>query len=204
MDKLLNHVMEFIYQNDEADGMDAEQAEIIRYGLEVVLLKVIFIVATLIVGILMKSFLGCLTFMVMFMPLRSYAGGYHAKTRMQCFIQSVLTIAIIIGLLKIINTYILTPLLILSLISLPFIWILAPVDTENKRLDKEECAIFKRKTRIVLILEVIVAIATYILGQNILIELKVITYTVMLAICDVALLVIVEHIKNKKAGGLKG
>jgi len=195
MDKLLNHIMAFLYQNEE---INEEQSEIVRYGLEIVILKVVFLITTLIVGIFMKSFWECLTFMILFMPLRSYAGGYHAQTRIQCFVQSMLTVTIVIGLLKVIDIYISVPLFILSLISLPFIWILAPVDTKNKRLDQDERKSFRRKTRIVLIVEITAAIVFYVLGQDIYIGLKTITYTAALTICDVTLLVIMEHIKNRK------
>ena len=191
MDKLLNHIMAFLHQNDE---IDEEQAEIIRYGLELVLLKVIFLIATLIIGILMKSFWECLTFMILFMLLRSYAGGYHAQTRMQCFIQSMLTVAIVISALKFMNIYIALTLFIIALISLPFIWLLSPVDTENKRLEEDERLTFKRKTRIVLIVQIIAAIIFWFIGW------KMIAYTAMLSFIDVALLVVTEHIKNKRTG----
>ena len=189
MDKLLDWVIKFLNQND--DEMDEEKSEIVRYGLEIVLLKVIFLIATLIVGIIMKSFIPCLAFMILFMPLRTNAGGYHAQTRMQCFIQSMLTVAIVIIGIKYINIYIAIMLLVLTVISLPFIWILSPVDTKNKRLDDEEKVIFKKKTRIILIIEIAVAVICWFA------KFELITYTAMFSIIDVALLVVAEHIKNK-------
>lgn len=192
MDKILDWVIKFLNQND--DDMDEEKAEIVRYGLEIVLLKVIFLIATLIVGIIMKSFFPCLAFMILFMPLRSNAGGYHAQTRIQCFIQSILTVAMVIIGIKYINIYIAISLLILSIISLPFIWILSPVDTKNKRLDDEEKVTFRKKTRIILITLILVAVICWFA------KLHLITYTAMFSIIDVALLVVMEHIKNVKLG----
>ena len=54
MDKLLDATMDFLYSNEE--NMDDEQAEIVRYGLELFFLKVFFFAATIIIGILMGSF----------------------------------------------------------------------------------------------------------------------------------------------------
>ena len=51
MDKLLDATMNFLYRNEE--NMDEEQAEIVRYGLELFYLKAFFFLATIAIGILM-------------------------------------------------------------------------------------------------------------------------------------------------------
>ena len=88
MEKILNKIMVFLSKEEE---LDSEQAEIVRYGLEILLLKSIFFLATLALGLLIGCFWACFLFMAFFVPLRSFAGGYHADTRKQCLIQSMLT-----------------------------------------------------------------------------------------------------------------
>lgn len=190
MDKLLNKTMEFLYKNEK---MDEEQASIIKYGLEILILKIIFFSAMLIVGLLLRSFWECLFFMALFIPLRTNAGGYHAKTRMQCFVQSILMTSVIIIMVKISNlyTYAVISLLAFAVIAIPFIWILAPIDTKNKRLDEDERRIFKKRTRIILIAEALTAIVLWF------INLKSITCTVMIVFIAVFLLMAVEDKKNK-------
>ena len=191
MEKLLNITMDFLYKNE--DGMDEEKAEIIKYGLELLFLKITFFAATMIIGALMHSFWECLIFTALFSEIRSLAGGYHANSRMQCFVQSMLTFAAVLGLLKLVKTYavILILLAVLDVVSALVIFRFAPVDTENKRLNEDENSIFKKKSRIVMLIEIAVAVIAYFIG------FQSISCSVMLALIVTAILISVELIKNK-------
>lgn len=122
MDKLLDATMNFLYRNEE--NMDEEQAEIVRYGLELFYLKAFFFLATIAIGILMGSFWESLIFTALLSGIRTMAGGFHANTRMQCFIMSMLTFVCILMILKIVAVYnvILIPLIVLAVISSIVIW----------------------------------------------------------------------------------
>lgn len=191
MNKILDMIMNYVYKDEEADE---EQCEVVRYGLEIILLKSIFTLAILVIGVIMHSFWECLIFTVLFSGIRSYAGGYHADTRIQCFIQSMATFSVVLCVLKIcnVNDLIIIPLVILFMLSAAAIIKLAPIDTENKRLDDEEKAVFKRKSRLSLFSETIIAITAYCIG------LESISYAVMLAVIVTALLLAAEVIKNRK------
>lgn len=56
MEKILNKIMVFLSKEEE---LDSEQAEIVRYGLEILLLKSIFFLATLALGLLIGCFWAC-------------------------------------------------------------------------------------------------------------------------------------------------
>ena len=143
MDKLLDATMNFLYRNEE--NMDEEQAEIVRYGLELFYLKAFFFLATIAIGILMGSFWESLIFTALLSGIRTMAGGFHANTRMQCFIMSMLTFVCVLMILKIVAVYnvILIPLIVLAVISSIVIWKFAPIDTENKPLEDDEIAVFR-------------------------------------------------------------
>lgn len=192
MDAILNKIMDFIYKNE--DDMDEEKAEIVKYGLEILLLKITFFAATLIIGALMHSFVECLIFTAFFSSIRSLAGGYHASTRLQCFIQSMLTFASVLGILKLEKVFpaIIIPLLILSVIAAIVILYFAPIDTENKRLDEDECKTFKQKSRIVMIVEIVIGAAAYFLNFSS------ITCSVMLALIVTGILMMTQLIINRR------
>lgn len=156
-------------------------------------LKITFFVATMIVGALMYSFWECLIFTALFSQIRSLAGGYHAGTRMQCFVQSILTFVAVLGILKLVKIYsvILVPMIVLALISAAIIFRFAPVDTENKRLDEDEIGIFRMKSRIVMLIEIVVAVISYFIG------FQSISCSVMLALFVTAILISVELMKHK-------
>lgn len=164
MDKFLDATMDFLYRNEE--NMDEEQAEIVRYGLELFFLKVSFFAATIIIGILMGSFWESIIFTALLSGIRTMAGGFHANTRMQCFIMSMLTFACVLMILKLVAVYnvILIPLTVLAVISSIIIWKFAPLDTENKPLEDDEIAIFRKKARIMLVIEIFISVAAYLIG----------------------------------------
>ena len=191
MEKILNITMNILYKND--DGIDEKKAEIIKYGLEIIFLKITFFASTMILGALMHSFWECLIFTALFSRIRSLAGGYHASTRMQCFVQSMLTFAAVLGVLKLVKIYsvILIPIVVLALISTAIIFRFAPMDTENKRLDEDEISAFRIKLRIVMLIEIATAVISYFIGY------ESISCSVMLALFVTAILISVELIKYK-------
>jgi accessory gene regulator B len=164
MDKLLDATMDFLYRNEE--NMDEEQAEIVRYGLELFFLKVFFFAATIIIGILMGSFLESIIFTALLSGIRTMAGGFHANTRTQCFIMSMLTFACVLMILKLVAVYniILIPLTVLAVISSIVIWKFAPIDTENKPLEDDEIAVFRKKARVMLVIEIFISVVAYCIG----------------------------------------
>lgn len=191
MDMFLNKIMDFIIHNRKIDD---EEAEIVRYGLEMAILKVTFFAAALVVSIFMNSFWQFIIFISLFSLLRSYAGGYHAQTRTRCFVQSILLIVAAIMIINITQkiTYIIVPLSVIALAAGIIIWRLAPVDSENKRLESNEKVFLRRKTRITLIAEVIIGIVSYILN------FKIVSCAVTLSITASCVLLLAEYLKTEQ------
>ena len=189
MDRILNRTIAFIEKNN---SIDAEKAEVIRYGLEVLLLKAVFYIASIAVGILMHSFWECLTFLISFSAIRSLAGGHHANTRIKCFIQSMFMLMAILAALKVLQSSLLGygVLMPIAFASAIVIWIFSPVDTENKRLTNEERKILKIKTRSILIIETVICISTYLLNYS-----KA-ACSIMLALIVTAILVVIGRVKD--------
>ena len=192
MDKLLDKTMAFLHKNQE---MDEDTSDIVRYGLELFLIKTTFSVVMLILGALLHSFWECLVFTVFFYLIRSLAGGYHADTRLKCFLQSILTFVTVILIIKVVKAYAyaIYPLLAFAVIAVFLVWLLAPIDTENKRLDDEEVAEFRKKSRVMLAIETAVAVVAFVAGFTL------VSSAVMLSLIVTAVLLLIEHIKNKHA-----
>ena len=189
MEKLIDKIF---YYFSEEDEMDTDKAEIIKYGLEIIILKSIFWITALIIGIIMGCFWESIVYLVMFAVLRSYAGGYHAKSRTRCFIQSIITIVVAMIVLKLINIYGdgSEILLILTVVFSVIIIMLAPVDTANKELETDEYIKFKKRTGMVLAVEISIILATYIFNINMLYN------TAMLAVITSGILVVTGHISK--------
>lgn len=123
------------------------------------------------IGILFGMFFQSIVFLVMFIPLRMYAGGYHAKTQIRCSIVSVCILCTIFEAVKIVPWYSWMAFIIF-VISFLTIFFLAPVENDKKRLDKLELQVYKIKTRKILILESIVAIICIFLKLRIIYKIQ--------------------------------
>ncbi|MFI3214935.1 MAG: accessory gene regulator B family protein, partial [Eubacteriales bacterium] len=86
-------------------------------------------------------------FLISFSLLRTYAGGYHCKTAIQCYFMSVGTIFAVLMIVKYTSQEYITPIsVLLLLIGVPLIWKLAPVGAKNKPLDEVEKQHYRKIT----------------------------------------------------------
>lgn len=141
--------------------------EFVRYGFELLCMKTIIYIVIIIIGIITKSIIEILAFMLAYQPLRMYCGGYHAKTRIVCIFSSILMLCFVIFLGKVIpNIYIPILSFITMLIGGIIIFLTAPVETPTKPLDKIESAVFRKRSFIVLIIIIFISIIVYLLKLN--------------------------------------
>jgi accessory gene regulator B len=95
--------------------------------------------------------------MVLYFPLRSFAGGFHSRTRLGCYITSVVLMSA--ALLSI--RYLTLSLPVYMLVMFPTalaLYILAPVEDANKPLDQIEIRVYRKRARTIVFLEGIIFI----------------------------------------------
>lgn len=117
--------------------MSKDQADYIRYGLDVMLSTLLNLLCILMVSLLMGELLLGMVFIFVFVPIRSFTGGYHADTKIRCNLSliGVLVVAIMETRMLVscrMNTVVVTNLLIYLLL----VAILAPVENHNKTLSE--------------------------------------------------------------------
>ncbi|MDE6425462.1 MAG: accessory gene regulator B family protein [Ruminococcus sp.] len=136
----------------ENNAIDDEHYEICRYGLQQGLSILLNVFTTIVIGITLGMLWQAVLFTALYIPLRSNAGGYHAKTAVQCYFYSVLLIITVLLAIK----YITIPnfiCIITLLISIIVITILAPVEDQNKPLDDIEKYVYRKRTIIIAVIE---------------------------------------------------
>lgn len=129
-----------------------EDKEIYAFGLRQGMIITANIITTLIIGTLLKMVWQTILFMILYIPLRSFAGGYHARTQFRCYILSVILIMAVLLVIKYVFIANFVSLLA-ALVSGVIIYITAPVGDINKPLDDIEIIVYKKWTRIILIIE---------------------------------------------------
>lgn len=149
-EKAVNYL---IYKN----VIDNDNLEIYQYGLGQIFSTTLNILTTLLLGIIFGEIYQSLIFVFAFMILRTYSGGYHAKTPIRCYFFTTISIAAGLSAMKfiVINRFIYLGLLILSSL---IIITLSPIGTANKPLDEIEKIIYRKKTIIVWCIETCVAL----------------------------------------------
>lgn len=121
-----------------------EDSDVYKYGLQV-LLEMIFCVGTcLLIAVIFQAFLEIGLFLLIFIPLRSYAGGLHLSSFWSCYIFSCLTFLFIVVMAELIRVPGSVNILCI-LLCIGIIFLLYPVENKNREVDKEENSYFKRK-----------------------------------------------------------
>ena len=77
--------------------VDIEQRDIYVYGLEVILLNGSLLLVFLIASLLSGTMINFLAYMIFFLPIRIFSGGFHAKSSDSCFILSTMMYGISIA-----------------------------------------------------------------------------------------------------------
>ena len=165
-----------------------EEKEIIEYGLYQGFLMLINIFTTFFLGFIFNVFWQSIIFLISYMLLRTYAGGYHANTKNRCYILSVVIMIICFFL---INNFELTIKfgVLLSAISGILIFTLAPVANDVKPLEEVEVKIYKNKARKIFVIEFAIAIIAEMLGKNS------IFCTIVLSISTTSILLALGYLK---------
>lgn len=129
-----------------------EDQELYRYGIEQGILILLNVLTALAIGLIFHCLFYVVIFSVAFVPLRSYAGGFHAKTFSRCYILSVLMLIsfCVFNKISIISKY---SFIIIYILCSIIILILSPVETKTKPLDELETKVYRKKMRFILIFE---------------------------------------------------
>lgn len=139
--------------------LTGEQRAIYRYAYEVFMNYALNMIVAIFIAIIMKAPLPVFLYLASYLPMRFYGGGYHAKTNGRCTVASAFLIFIVCLLEKVITGDFVFVLLPVSLaISGGLIFRFAPVSAPNKPLDEEETVRYRRKSRQIWLIEVVVGI----------------------------------------------
>lgn len=141
-----------------------EEKEIAIYGLKRLGIFLISIVVGVTIGVIMGNVQGVVLFLLFFIPLRIFAGGLHLPTIWMCAIASSLLIIIVAFILNISEGAWTCGIIIKEIIMAGalVIMLLAPVDTANKPLFKEE----KTRYKIISIVITVVEVALFFISHN--------------------------------------
>lgn len=169
-----------------------QDKDLYTYGLKQGLWMVMHIITTLVIGFVFGMVLESFVFMLVYIPLRTYAGGYHATTYGRCYLFSVLMISIVLrGIKTFQHIDSLTIIFIAIACTGGIIYLLGPVESENKPLSKRERKVYKQRIGMILLFLFTIELVLSISGQEKLV------ISIIMALIALVVMMIVEIIKNK-------
>lgn len=135
-------------------GQSRDQRVVLAFGLSKLTYILVNTILIYVAGLLIGDTLNCLSYFLVFFFLRTYAGGYHAHSKTTCFIVTcIIEVCAIFAIYLIrFNVFSLIACMVLSIL----IYMLAPIESVNKPLTKEEQHLYKNKTAFAVLLCVII------------------------------------------------
>lgn len=163
IERIALKITNFIFKNTE---LDSELYEVYKYGIEITISSLLNIVLIIAASIAVSDVISGVVFLTVFIPLRSFVGGYHAKTYFMCNALFLLTYLSVFYINLIASAFVegelfsrlLTVLILLGII--PII-AFAPVRNKNKQLSDKHSRVCRIIGLVVYILLSIVALALH-------------------------------------------
>lgn len=176
-----------------------DDMEAYTYGLELLIPKLVLYLLVFILAALTKTVVVSLLFVVMYMSLRKYTGGFHCKTAERCLCVSLLIhiLMITVYYLSISTTDFI--LLALSAVSSVVIVRFSPIENENRPLDNGEKHKYKVKSILFMVVILILMVASILLHISQLFYSSVCSLT-----ADAVLIILSLRRKNYEKGNIKG
>lgn len=168
-----------------------EDKDLYQYGVEQICNIILNILTTVIIGTLYGMIPEILIFMFAYIPLRIYAGGFHAKTPFRCYLCSVAIAVIALSVMKFTEIPYFICIIIVAASS-TVILKAAPIEDKNKPLDSTEKVVFRKRTVFVWLTEIVLLLLFLILKLNLFVV------PISLSMLLEGVMVILGIIKNKQ------
>lgn len=152
MERLSRKVARSLVENG---NISKEHEAVYQYAFQSVLILGINVLLSLLIGILLDRVIYCIVYLCVIIPLRSNAGGYHASNLVVCYVLSFISMITTLLMADKIGFYWMIALAIVAVASAVLIFIYAPLDTENRRLDDDEKKRTGGKARRIVITELL-------------------------------------------------
>lgn len=144
-----------------------EERAVYQYAYELLLNQAINILIAVLIAVVSGAPLPVLLFLLSYIPMRSFCGGYHADTNWGCTVVSALLICGVCWMYQNIRDgFLLTWYPLCYLISGYLVMRYAPVPDQNKPLDEEETVRYRKKSRILWGMEVVIGMIFYIVSRR--------------------------------------
>lgn len=173
----------------ESNIIKSDERELYSYGFNQGLTILLNLLTALVIGLFFNCVLEIIFFLTAYIPLRSYAGGYHAKTPMICYYLSIFLLVIVESAVKYLDLNFFE-FLVVYFITSAVILNLSPIEDLNKPLDGIECKTYKRKVINIWITESIILWVLFTL------DFKIYAFCILIVYFVLTIMLVLGLLKN--------
>lgn len=180
-------------KGNEAKKIFSEDDELYQYGMNLLIDELANISVAVVLGVLSGRWLEIVFFVLSFVSLRRYAGGYHCKTSKGCFWMSSLIMAVAVAGIVLLQTLtsripgVLPWICLWESVMGICILMLVPIEAKNKPLDSIEKKVYGKRARITMIIQMAAAFLLLVLqtrfGAVLIVTHSIILITLLIAKC---------------------
>lgn len=188
MEKIAKRLADYVIQKGT---IEEDEREIYEYGFFIATEMLLCVLVCFSISMILNTLVEGILFFVIFIPLRSYAGGLHLSNYWSCFSLSCLTFFIIMMLGKYLEFPIYIALIIFFLLEI-VVYNLYPVENINRIVDADEDKQFKKRLKQFLIMDGTLAIVFAVVGWSKYLQ------TFMFTLAMIVVTMVVGKGKNKR------
>lgn len=141
----------------KSQNIQKDEANIYRYGYMLLYETVVNVVLACLVGIISHEPLAVFVFLIVYIPLRSFCGGWHASKIWKCTIISTVIIILEALLVRFLVSYMGSTLFIGAFaIGILAAIVMAPVESQAKKISAEEHRLYKKKIIVIILCHAVI------------------------------------------------
>lgn len=171
--------------------IEEEDRDIYMFGIRNGFIILLNLFTAFLIGLFTTKLLLVAVFTIAFMTLRSYTGGYHSESHVFCYISSSLVLFIPIYTVPLFYEATIPILAAILTVSVIIILILSPMDSRKRKLDQEERIHFRKRARVILLVQMMVLGIFYASGNMAL------AYAIYSSICLIAVFMLIGELTLK-------
>lgn len=194
----MKSISQYISQTLGDEGIiKKDEIDVCKYGIEYFIISVLEILSVLLLSAFVGNFVCTLIYFIAFIPLRIYSGGYHADSKIGCYLILLSVYALFSVIIEYIptNYYAVTGWgsIVLTAIT---ILIFSPMMHNNKNFNDVEIAFYRKVSIKVMIIETVLIIAGIFIIPH-----SIFFYSFSLGQLAVSLSMLAAFVKSKMIGG---
>lgn len=140
--------------------------EVYEYGYRLLVEKVCALFMTIALAFIFDAWMEVLVFCIAFIPIRTYAGGYHAKATVSCMVLSALVLLLNIFCGQwILSTGYGNYMMLFEVLLFPAIVWMTPVENTNRKISESEKHYFKHIVRVMYIVQIVAGLFLLWMGR---------------------------------------